>query len=114
MFFLRTSWARNVYFTYMEWCAPNKKANRKLAHAQTLKGWVEFVDLEPTNPEFRARLAALLIRAGQIEEAEVHLDACLALCPPTSRKRLNLVVLRERVRAAGKRRKMLRREGLLL
>src|SRR5690348_4431478 len=97
----------------MEWCGTTNGPRKGHLHARTLRDWVEFVDLEPANPEFRARLAALLVRAGQIEEAEQHLDACLALCPPTSRKRLTLVVLRERVRSAGRRRRMLRREGLL-
>jgi hypothetical protein len=102
-----------VYLPYVEWCCPKKAPWKRVTNARTVKDWVEFVDLEPGNPTFRARLAALLVRAGQIDEAEEQLTACLELCPPSNRRRLTLVVLRERVRAAGRRRKLLRREGLL-
>jgi hypothetical protein len=79
----------------------------RLRAAKRPKDWVDFNQLDPSSPEFQARFASLLVRAGRLKDAEKQLDACLALLPPHSRKRLVLVVLRQRVRSARMRRELL-------
>ena len=62
--------------------------------------WAELVSQFPAEPTYRARLAAAYLRAREPQLAWEQVEACLALCPPGSRKRLLVVVLRQRIRVA--------------
>jgi hypothetical protein len=77
---------------------------------------VDFVNLDPANPAFRARLAACFIRAGMFDDAEDQISACLKLCEGRvihPSKRLLLVALRRRALAASRRRVYLADGGFL-
>jgi hypothetical protein len=77
---------------------------------------VEFVNLDPANPSYRARLAACFVRAGMFNEAEEQITACLKLCEGRlmhPSKRLLLVALRRRSLAASQRHLYLRGIGII-
>ncbi len=79
----------------------------------SLNELMQEIEHKPDDALVRTRLAAFLLRAGYLDDAQEQIDLCLAMCPMPGRKRLLVVVLRERIRFAARRQKLLKRDRLL-
>ena len=93
--------AKIEYLNLLQLSPDDGEANFRLGEVQRRLGeyadslwrYREAVRLDPQNPEWRARLAAMLIAAQRIDEAREHADAALAIDP----ENIEALLLRARI-----------------